>query len=363
MFAFLLNPGGRKHKRRSKRRSAKRRSRRSVSARRSYLRRRVGAVKSRYKSLARRLMDRYICAPGATRRWLSARKRCPAKLKAAIPGGPSWEGVHATVGYNRKRRRRRNSTWVPAFASNPRRRRRARFHYRSRNTSWVPAFAMNGLGVKSLTTGYQPDMLMKGAVTLLGFAGNALVTKQISGLGFMPGFVKSGPGSYALGLASAGLTGALVGLVAPKYAVPVVFGGVMQQIVKAYNEYLAPKASFLPKLGSMDDYATVADVQNARPLGCLFGGCGGGMGAYNPVVDLFNPAVMPSDGGSGLMGMGCLNGNCMDDYLTVQNAADARPLGQLTVQDALDARPLGHLGYTMNDAVIESTSTEELGSL
>jgi hypothetical protein len=212
---------------------------------------------------------------------------------------------------------------------------------------------MNGLNMKSMTVGYQPDMLVKGAVTLVGFIGNAFVTKQVNGVGMVPSFLKSGVGSYAVGLATAGITGALVGLAAPKYAVPAAFGGLLQQVVRAYNEYVAPKASFLPKLGSFDDYATVEDVRNARPLGCLFGGCSGGMGSlfdpsiipagYNP-----NPGIVPNDG-VGLLGMGCMNGNCMGDYLTRENAANARPLG--------------HLGYTLNDAAIESTATNELGSI
>ena len=352
MFAFLLNPGGRRGRRHKVKHRGRRSSvsiRRSRRARRSYVRHYKSATRGRYKALTRRLLDRMICAPGAARRWHAARQRCPSRVKlspssfsASSGMAPAWSyGVERSVAANRKRRRNG---------------RRARFHYRRRNASWLPSFSMNGIGVKSLATGFQPDMLTKGAVTLAGFIGNALVTKHVSGLGFMPGFLKAGPGSYVLGLGTAGLTGAAVGMLSPKYGVPVLFGAVLQQIVKAYNEYLAPKASFLPTLGSFDDYATVEQIRNARPLGCLFGGCGGGaLGqynaapGYNPVTQFFNNDVMPFDGGTGLLGMGCMNGNCMGDYLTRENAANAKPLGAF--------------GYTLNDAAIDGTATTELGSV
>ena len=339
MFAFLLNPGGRKHPKRSKR-SKSSHAKRSRAARRAYRRRlygRIGATKTRYKTLARRLVHRLTCAPGAARRWHAARRRCPvSSTSSSAADDASFSAGWYGAGEN-PRRRRRNG-------------RRAKFHYcRGRNTSWLPAFAMNGINMKQIASGYQPDMLMKGAVTLVGFIGNALVSKQVAGLGFVPSFLKAGPGSYAVGLGTAGVTGALVSLASPKYAIPVLFGGVLQQIVKAYNEYIAPKASFLPTLGSFDDYATVEQVANARPLGCLFGGCSGGMGSWAGPQDLFNQDVMPSDGGTGLLGMGCMNGNCMGDYLTPQAAAAARPLGAL--------------GYTLNDAAIDGTATTELGSV
>jgi hypothetical protein len=318
------------------------------------MRGRVGATRSRYKTLARRLIDRITCAPGAARRWHKLRARCPVKSVAgSVPLTESeeeWKSKWYGSGENPRRRRRRNG-------------RRARYHYRRRNTMWTPSYAMNGIG-KSLTTGFQPELLAKGAVTLVGLIGNAIVNDQLDKLSFTPAFLKSGVGSYVKGLGTAGVTGALVGLAAPKYAFSVAFGGILQQIIRGYNEYIAPRASFLPKLGHFDDYATVEDVRNARPLGCLFGGCGGGLGqynspGYNPVTQLFNPAIVTDDGNnsSGLLGMGCMNGNCMGcmngncmgDYLTRENAANARPLGRL--------------GYTLNDAAIDGTATTELGSV
>jgi hypothetical protein len=136
-----------------------------------------------------------------------------------------------------------------------------------------------------LKAGFNPHTLTKGAVVLGGFVGNSLIVKQLNGLSFVPAFLKDGVGSYAVGLATAGLAGALAGLAAPGYGGTVAFGGVMQQIVRAYNQYLAPMSSFLPKLGAFGDYLTRENAANARPLG---------------------------------------------DYLTRENAQNARPLGSLS---------------------------------
>jgi hypothetical protein len=135
--------------------------------------------------------------------------------------------------------------------------------------------------------GFKPAMLTKGAVVLGGFVGNSLLVSQLNKLSFVPAFLKDGVGSYAVGLGTAGLTGALVGMAMPGYGATVAFGGVMQQLVKAYNQYLAPMSSMLPKLGAFGDYLTRENAANARPLGNY------------------------------------------GDYLTRENAASARPLGSL----------------------------------
>jgi hypothetical protein len=139
----------------------------------------------------------------------------------------------------------------------------------------------------ALKTGFKPQVLAKGAVVLGGFVGNSLLVSLVNKSSCVPAFLKAGPASYGVGLGTAGLTGALVGMAMPGYGMTVAFGGMLQQMVKAYNEYIAPRFSFLPKLGAFGDYLTVENARNARPLG------------------MFN------------------------DYLTRENAANARPLGNL----------------------------------
>ena len=360
MIAFLLNPGGKLMRSKRKKHKKLTKAQRSARARRAYRVRARRSATAKYKASARKIIDRLTCAPGASRRWAALRRQCAAKKMASVGSESMYGSEFPSSGFfatnprgkkHRRNRRRNYSHWIPAYANPGRKHRRARFNYRrhrARNTSWVPSFAMNpgggSLSVKkpgqALAYGFSPTLLAKGAVTLAGWVGNAWATKQLSGLSFMPSMLKSGVGSYAVGLASAGLTGALTSIVMPGYGMSVAFGGVLQQFAKAYNQYVAPMSTALPTLGSMEDYATQADVAAARPLGCMNGGCMGGG------EELFNEAMIPSDGGSGLLG--CMNGNCMGDYLTPAAAAAARPLGAL--------------GYTMNDAVIENTATEDLGS-
>ena len=163
-----------------------------------------------------------------------------------------------------------------------------RHHRRSRryNASGGGALSIRR-PFEALKSGFKPQLLTKGAVVLGGFVANSLLLNQVNKLGFVAAFLKAGPGSYVIGLGTAGLAGALAGTVMPGYGVTLAFGGVLQQLVRAYNQYLAPMSSYLPKLGAFGDYLTVENAANARPLGY------------------------------------------MRDYLTRENAQNARPLGSM----------------------------------
>lgn len=149
--------------------------------------------------------------------------------------------------------------------------------------------------------GFSLGTAKKALVVGAGMIGNAWLSGFVGG--FLPSVVTSTPFNYVLGLGTAGLLGLGTAMVSRGAAVPVAFGGVLQVVVDAMRQYVLPLVS-----------------------------------QYIP-------------GMHGMMGM--------DDYLTVQNAANARPLGYfgdyLTVQNAAQARPLGN----MNDAYV----TEELAGL
>ena len=144
---------------------------------------------------------------------------------------------------------------------------RRRHHRRSRRYNTGGGALSIKRPFAALKTGFSPALLTKGAVVVSGFVANSMLIKQVNGLGFIPAFLKDGPGAYAVGLGTAGLAGALTSLAMPGYGMSVAFGGVLQQLIKAYNQYVAPMSNFLPKLGDFDDYADVNSLRAARPLG------------------------------------------------------------------------------------------------
>jgi len=226
-------------------------------------------------------------------------KRYHRRGRKRNDGGSTWipDFCDRIVSENKGRRRRtrrrarnaafsygtaytRNpSTWIPAF----------------KNPYWVPRYAMNPGGgmVGKLTAGYQPKLLMASLPYVGGALGNAILATWLKKLTIMPSMFKTGIGNTVLNLASAGLLGAGVGMLSPKYAGPVFMGGVVDAVISVFNQYLPMK------------------------------GCCGGYG--------------------------------MDDYLTPGNAAAALPLGHmseyLTTQDAASAQALGDLDdtYTLPD--------------
>ena len=211
-------------------------------------------------------------------------------------------------------KRRRSSK--RRFSFNKRRRsnkRRYRFNKRRRN----PVRTKKTLSIKKpaqmLMAGYDVGTLQSAAVVTAGALANGALYKLATGMvPFTPAVLKSGPGAIAGKIAFAGVTGALVGIAAPKMAAEVFFGGVLQAVMDAVNVYVAP---LIPGLSGFGDYLSVSDAQGARPLG---------------------------------------------DYLSVSDARNARALGDyLTVDDARNARALG----VMPDEIGESYIAEELAAI
>lgn len=270
MYAVLLNP------------PRKRRRRRTKSRRRNPTRRR------RRRGLRRRARR---SNPRRRRRSRRGRRRA---------SNPRSRRRRSRRG--RRRRARNKSTWIPAFdkSENPgrsrgRRRRRRVRRGRRRNPcgrnpggKWIPAYARNPGITGALTSGFKPRNLMGTLPVVAGAIGNTMVSGFAAS--FLPSMFKSGLGSLALGLATAGVTGALAGLVKPRWASQVAFGGVLGVTMRAAAEYLEPALG----LSGLGDYLTVANAREAKPLGRL------------------------------------------GDYLTVANAREARPLGGLG-QSAIDS--------------------------
>jgi hypothetical protein len=171
------------------------------------------------------------------------------------------------------------------IATNPKRSRRRKYRRNGRRhgrrTRRNPGLVGNITG--SVGQGFKLGNLTEGAVLVGGAVGNGALTGIVSR--YLPGMLTSGWGSYATGLAMAGITSQLVGMLAPKYKRDVFMGGMLQVLLQVYNNELAPKLSGLD--GLLGDYLTQPQAADARPLGYL------------------------------------------GDYLTQPQAADARPLGDL----------------------------------
>jgi hypothetical protein len=181
--------------------------------------------------------------------------------------------------------------------------------------------------------------LQTGGLVVAGSIGNNWLTKQM--IKFVPlEMLKTTPGNYVTGLLGAGLLGMVARMVTPKLAGPVFFGGVLDVVMRATNQYVLPMLRLTPLKG-LADYLTVGNAAAARPLM--------GYEDYTGVADYEN-------------------NNAVGDYLTVGNAASARPLmgyednnavgDYLTVGNAASARPL--MGI---DAIGEETVGEELACM
>lgn len=141
---------------------------------------------------------------------------------------------------------------------------------------------------------------MKAVPVVAGALGNAWFSGFVSGLPFIPGMLRSGFPSYLLSLGTAGVLGAGVGMLSPRWGAPVFFGGILDTLIRASNQYIVPMLR-MRGLGNMFDYLTRGDAASARPL----------------------------------YGMG--------DYLTPMDAATARPLFGMDEQDVAIGEELAAL--------------------
>lgn len=166
--------------------------------------------------------------------------------------------------------------YIPQAANGRRRRRRGRnasFNYRrkrSRNTYWVPAFARNPSGVIGASTKAFDTHLIKSALPVIGgIITTRIITEKLAGLGFVPSMLKSGVGGYVLSLFGAGVSYVGAKAVAPKYARSVLMGGAIYTMTQVLSRYVFPMLGFSPMLTGMGSYLTVSDARNARPLSGL----------------------------------------------------------------------------------------------
>jgi len=256
---FLLNPGGKKKR---KYRKATKAARRARSYRRGARTRR----RRKTASFLKTMIQRFTCGKGAVKRWKSMRRRCP--VKARRTGAPAHGGIAGMIAAGHG---------PGVVVHNPRRRRRHKFSYRpkSRNYSswipdfiapnpyWIPQYAYNpGASITSkLTEGYKPKTLINALPFAGGFIGNIALSKIVSR--WLPGMLQSGLPRVAVNVATAGLLGAGVGMVSPKYSGGVFWGGVTQALVDGLSSVLGGR------LFGLGDYATVADAASARSLGGL----------------------------------------------------------------------------------------------
>jgi hypothetical protein len=185
-----------------------------------------------------------------------------------------------------------------------RRTRRVRFNYRRSRRR-----ARNGVSAAlgGVTSGFNLNLLKNGALVVAGAVGNNFLTKQL--VNIVPvSFLKTAPGNYVTGLLASGILGMVAKLVTPSYAPVFFFGGVLDVVMRATNQYLLPVLRLSPLKG-LADYLTVSGAASARPLADL-GDDDDGMGSYLTVADA--QSARP------LAGMG--------DYLEVRDIPRLLPL-------------------------------------
>jgi hypothetical protein len=200
----------------------------------------------------------------------------------------------------RRRHRRRNAWLVHSRAHrraalrgrrhrhhNPRRR---RHHRRGLRRFFNPAGVLASAPVRSITAAFSPTKLADAGLIVAGGVANAFLSAQIINLAPVD-FLKTKPGYYLPGLVSAGLVGALGGMVLPRYAPQLFTGSMVQVVLKAVNDYL-------PSVKMLGDFFTAGT--RIRPLG----GMGDFMSARSPIqsmmagigAEAMQEAVYGSDG-------------------------------------------------------------------
>jgi hypothetical protein len=151
-----------------------------------------------------------------------------------------------------------------AFNRGRRSRRGSRVRGRRRNPGGGGALSIRS-PLKAVTAGFNVGTLSKAAVVVSGALGNAWLSGFVGG--YMPGMLRSEPGNFITGLATAGLLSAGVGMVSPKFAGPIFFGGVLEVVTRAFKKYVGPMIG----LKGLGDYLSRSDAAGARPLGQYMG--------------------------------------------------------------------------------------------
>lgn len=284
----LLNPGKKKRRRKS-------RGRRRSSACRSSM---------------------SPCSKAGRRRFYRAASRC-RKARAARSAAAAA---------------RRESAWFRKIAAhtpggiNPRRRRRGR------NPSWIPGYATNpGSLVGSATKGFSLNAITGVVPVAAGAFGNLYLSRTISG--YAPSIITGNTiGQIGLGVASAGVLAGAVGMVAPKYSGQVLLGGLAQVLTGLIRstfmgdyETVGEKVYPIGSLGTKwsDDYA-------AHPMNTFFAANQDSniaeqahQAAVTAAIDQDNAG----DSGDQATEATVAKMSGLGDYLTQMQAADARSLG------------------------------------
>jgi len=206
----------------------------------------------------------------------------------------------------------------------------------------------------SVTKGFQPRVVMGTLPVVGGALGNAMLSGVVSG--YLPDMLSSGPGNLVVGLGTAGVLGAGVGMLAPKMAAPVFLGGVIEVVTRGVKQYLMPAVGMSGCMGGCCGLAGCGDYGIDMMTGGRYGE--GPVPDFAQASGLNRTGVLSYAQASGInpyhVGM-----QGVGDYLTRQNAAQARPLGDyFTRQNAVQARPLN--AYALNDYPIESVASQEL---
>jgi hypothetical protein len=141
---------------------------------------------------------------------------------------------------------------------NPGRRRKSRSRRRSFNGTAKAAFRP----LAAITSGFNVNTLGRAGVMVGGALGNAFISGKVSS--FLPGMLAKGPGNYAVGLATAGLLGAGVGMVSKNMAGDAFLGAVLEVVTRAAKEYIVP---MIPGMSGMGDYLSRENAASARSLG------------------------------------------------------------------------------------------------
>lgn len=209
----------------------------------------------------------------------------------------------------RRKRRRGKGTKSRRRASNRRRARRStrrvKFNYRGKRRRARNGFS-SALG--GVTSGFNLGLIKNGALVVAGAVGNNFLTKQLSRI--VPvNFLKTSPGNYVTGLLASGILGMVAKFVTPKYAPVFFFGGVLDVVMRAVNQYVLPLAKLSPLKG-LADYLTPGNARGAVPLNGIDDYDDDGMGSYLTVSDAAN--ARPLSG--------------MSDYLEVRDVPRLLPL-------------------------------------
>jgi hypothetical protein len=121
--------------------------------------------------------------------------------------------------------------------------------------------------IKAVTAGFSVPMLKKAGILSAGAIADGLVTGALNNYvvgNFAPSLQSNQYAQYGLGLASAGLVGALGAAVAPRYASDLMTGAVVKVVADVINGL---NISGVRAFSGMRDFLTQRQVNNARAMG------------------------------------------------------------------------------------------------